>query len=291
MSVIAYAGNAGDRNARAMSGAVALGLRIANDFNAAIDIVASPAPVIEGGWVAQLQAATPNLRLLAAKVRTHLERDDRIVLTIGRCAAGIATLPLISSKFPDAAIVWFDAHGDSNVPENLLTTDMSYLGGMVITGAAGKWETGFGSGVNLANVILVDARDLDPPEMARIEAGEIKLVSVGPGLAERLEQAIDGRRVYIHLDCDVLTAGLLATEYQSPNGLSFDDLRGAYKMLAEHDVLGIEIAEFESCWLDGRPNRPDDLLSSIQPVMEAITRIPVAIWIPSASVTPSLEAD
>lgn len=54
----------------------------------------------------------------------------------------------------------------------------------------------------------------------------------------------------IHRDCDVLDAGLLATEYRSPNGLSYADLHEAFALLANHEVLGLEIAEYEASWPD-----------------------------------------
>lgn len=92
---------------------------------------------------------------------------------------------------------------------------------MAITGAAGEWDTGFEDDLNLANVILVGARDLDPPEKHRIDRGQITLVPLGPNLLPQLEKAVGGHRLYIHLDCDVLDARLIATEYQSPYGLSF----------------------------------------------------------------------
>ncbi|RJG55894.1 arginase family protein [Sphingobium terrigena] len=268
MDVMIYAANAGDRNERGMLGALSLGAEIAHRLDAEARTIGSPVAIVEGGWVDQLKAATPTLRLLARRVAEQLGDSGSFILTMGRCAAGIATLPPVASRYPDAAIVWFDAHGDCNVP----TEDgaMRYLGGMVISGAAGEWDTGFGHGVDLANVILVGARDLDPPELERIDAGQIGLVPVGPDLGRRLARAIRGRRVYVHLDCDVLDAGLLATEYQSPNGLSYADLREAFEILAEHDVLGLEIAEYEASWPDGRPNPPDRLIDAISPVAEAI---------------------
>lgn len=107
---------------------------------------------------------------------------------------------------------------------------------------------------------------MNPPEQKRIDSGQIALVRTGPGLGRRLAEAIDGRRVYVHPDCDVLDAGLIATEYQSPNGLSYADLREAFETLAEHDVLGLEIAEYEDCWPDGEPNNSDRLLDAIWPV-------------------------
>lgn len=158
---------------------------------------------------------------------------------MSRCAASLATLPPIARRFPDAAIIWFDAHGDCNTPVDDCTLALSYLGGMVITGAAGEWETGLGDEFDLANIIPVGSRDLDPPEQERVDAGQIELVPVGPHLGGRLRKAIRQRPVYVHLDCDVLDAGLLATEYQSGAGLSFDDLREAFQVLFEHDVLGL----------------------------------------------------
>lgn len=270
MTVTIYAANAGDRNERGMRGAVSLGTCMADRLGVDAAIVGAPTAIVEGLWETQLRVATPNLCRLARQVADDLEKDGRSILAMGRCAASIATLPLVARRYPDALILWFDAHGDCNVPIEGCTTDMNYLGGMVITGAAGEWDTGFGAGVDLANVILVGARDLDPPEQARIDAGQIRLIRVGDGLAQRLEAVVGGRRIYIHLDCDVLDAGLLATEYQSPGGLSFDDLRDAFEMLARHEVLGLEVTEYEECWPDGRANSPDRLLDAIQPVMDAL---------------------
>lgn len=261
-----YAGNAGDRNERGMRGAVALGTMIGETLGVGSRIVGTPTPVVEGGWRRQLQAASPNLRLLAAEFTNRFDGRARVIGTLGRCAASLATLPLVARRCPDAAIIWFDAHGDSNVPIGA-ASEMNYLGGMVITGASGEWESGFGAGLDLANVILVGARDLDPPERARIENGQLKLIEVGPGLAERLAAAIGNRQIYIHLDCDVLEAGLLATEYQSASGLSFDMLHEAFSVLAQYDVLGLEIAEYEDCWPDNRPNSADMLLDAIKPVL------------------------
>jgi arginase len=270
MNVMIYAGVAGDRNDRGMKGAAIIGARIASEVGFRAQVVASSAPIIEGGWREQLRHASASLRQLRDSLAGQLCAGGRFIVTMGRCAAGVATLPVIARRFPDAAIVWFDAHGDCNVPTEGDADDGRYLGGMVISGAAGEWDTGLGKGLDLANVILVGARELDLPEQARVDCGQIRLVAVGPGLAGRLKAAVGRRRVYIHLDCDVLSAGLLATEYQCPDGLSFDELRAALAALAEGDVLGLEIAEYEDCWPDGRENRPDALVSALRPLIESL---------------------
>jgi arginase len=270
MNVTIYAAAAGDRNERGMQGAISLGTLIARRFEAEARTIGLPRAIVDGGWARQLESAAPDLRVLTGHIAERLDGNRPFILTMGRCAASLAILPLIARRFPDAAIVWFDAHGDCNVPIEGCATDTSYLGGMVITGAAGEWDTSFGDGLDLANVILVGARDLDAPEQKRIDAGQIALVPVGPELGHRLRQAIKGRRVYIHLDCDVLEAGLLATEYQSLDGLSYADLREAFEVLADHEVLGLEIAEYEAAWPDGRPNQPERLMDAIMPVAQRI---------------------
>lgn len=273
MPVIVYAGNAGDRNERAAPGALALGAALAADLGAPIESVGAPMPLVAGGWLAQLNAASLNLRVLAEATARCLQQGAAPILTMGRCAAGLATLPQVAMRYPDAVIVWFDAHGDCNVPVPGPAGETAYLGGMVITGAAGEWDSGLGTGVNMAQVVLVGARDLDPPERARIAAGDIALVPVGPDLPVRLADHVAGRRVYIHLDCDVLSPGLVATEYAVADGLSYAALGEAFAVLAAQEVVGLEIAEFEVCWPDGRPSPTEALVAAIRPVTQKLARI------------------
>lgn len=273
MEIVIYAGNAGDRNERGMRGSVELGTAIAERYGLPARIVGEAVPPVSGGWAKQLQAATPNLQLLSREVAGLLERDGGgMVLTMGRCAASIATLPPIALHHPHVAIVWFDAHGDCNAPGDGDAAAMNYLGGMVLTGAAGEWDTGLGQGLDLANMILVGARDLDPPEQARIDSGQIALLRAGEGLAARLKDVLRGRRVYVHLDCDVLNEGLLATEYQVSGGLEWTELREAFEMLALHRPVGLEITEYEASWPNGAPNDHSQLLFAIHPVLAALQK-------------------
>lgn len=265
MSLIIYAAGTGDRNQRGMQGAVSLGRHIANRLGEIPEVVGSRTTVVDGGWSVQLETALPSLLLLASAFGPDIAAGRRPITFMSRCAASMATLPVVARHAPDAAIVWFDAHGDCNVPA--AGSDTGYLGGMVLTGAAGEWHTGLGGDLDLANVVLVGARDLDPPELERIERGQIRHVPVGPNLAKRLAEAVAGRKVYIHLDCDVLDAGLIATEYQSPGGLSCAELAEAFALLADHDVLGLEVTEYENAWPNGEPSDPEPLRQAIEPVL------------------------
>jgi arginase len=264
-SLIVYRGRAGDRNSRGTAGAQMLGALLARRYGLDTTFVSTPqAPLTTTAWHEQLTAARGDLHAFADALRASMDNGHRTIVTMGRCAAGLATIPVVAERHPDACVVWFDAHGDSNLPHS---NAVPYLGGMVITGAAGQWDSGLGGGLHLSNVVLVGARDLDPHEKELIASGQLKLVEVGPDLPARLSAAVGARDVYVHLDCDVLEPGIVPLEYQVAGGLSLDDLRACATVLAQRKILGVEVAEFESEWLDGRPATPDRLADAIAPLL------------------------
>jgi hypothetical protein len=72
----------------------------------------------------------------------------------------------------------------------------------------------------------------------------------------------------LHLDCDVLEPGIVPTEYRVPGGLSLADLHSVCGVVAEHEVIGVEIAEFQSAWApDGNEASPVELLDAMQPLL------------------------
>jgi arginase len=265
IALTAYIGRAGDRNARAMRGASILGEALAKRTGVLPHQVGTPGQPIAGGWAVQLEAAVSDLEQLGAQIGAILDRDARPLSVMGRCAASLATLPQVARRRPDAAIVWLDAHGDCNAPSE--DAGSAYLGGMVLTGAAGLWRTGLGADMDLGKVVLVGGRDLDPPERARIERGEIALVEAGPDLGARLRDAVGGRAVYVHIDCDVLDAGLVPTEYQVPGGLSLGDLTETCAVLAEREIVGLEFTEFEGEWPNGELDDGRRLVEAVEPLL------------------------
>jgi hypothetical protein len=178
-----------------------------------------------------LAAAFDDMGALAKRLDQVFQLGQVPVTALTRCAAAIATLPVVVRHNPEACVVWFDAHADLNTPQ---TSSTGYLGGMALSGPAGLWRSGLGAGLSVNNIVLVGARDMDPCELALVESGRVKLVP--PGVAswqDALAEAVDGRPVYVHLDCDVLEPGIVPTEYRVPGGLSLDDLRGACAALAQ----------------------------------------------------------
>jgi arginase len=259
---------AGDRNTRAMLGARLLGEALAARVGATPTLIGQVTAPVGGTWQEELAAARPRLRSLVDALDSVFSAKRTSITTLTRCAVALATLPVVARHWPDVCIVWFDAHGDINTPD---TTRSGYLGGLVLTGAAGHWDSGLGGDLDLKDVVLVGARDLDPAERALIDAGAPTLVTAGPNLAQRLRSAIADRAIYVHIDCDVLEPGLVPTEYRVPGGLTFDDLRDACRVLAGNEVVGLEIAELEAAPGDARvASSIAGLLDALEPL---ITRI------------------
>lgn len=261
--LVHFAGRAGDRNASAMRGAATLATLLADRHGTGIVRVGEPAPPLAAGWRVELEAASAGLAALRRTLGEALAAGPAVTV-LNRCAAALGTLPAVATARPVAVIVWLDAHGDCNLPG--LTTS-GYLGGLVLRAAAGLWDSGLGAGIDLADVVLVGARDLDPFERALVEEGRLRLLPPGPGLAARLETAVAGRPVYVHLDCDVLAPGVVPTEYQVPGGLGLAELGEVAAMLAELPLAGLEIAEFEAEWPDGTPGDARPLVDALAPLL------------------------
>jgi len=110
---------------------------------------------------------------------------------------------------------------------------------MCLAGACGLWDTGFdGPRLDPTQVVMCGVRDLDGPERVLLETR-------GVGMVERpseLAGTLGGRRVFVHLDLDVLDPTVLPAQFPAPGGLSDGGLR---TLLAEvsgaAEVIGCEI--------------------------------------------------
>jgi arginase family enzyme len=251
-----------------MRGAALLGAAIGRHLGIKMCAIGAPAmPLAADCWI-ELEAARPHLRQLARRVDSLIGAARCPVTVMGRCASALATLPAVARHRPDALVIWFDAHADCNLPA---TSPTGYLGGMVLTGASGRWPTGLGDDLKLDNLILAGARDIDPAEQALVDSGAIRHITLGADFERQLRAAIAGRPVYAHLDCDVLEPGIVPTEYRVPGGLTLDHLRSAATVIANGALVGIEIAEFEAEWTEsGDPGDPGRLIEALEPLLTKV---------------------
>lgn len=260
-----FQGRAGDHNDLAMPGAKAIGEALERRTGVEPFVIGTPEPALNVGWREELDAAMPALHAVQARFDAVFASGALSVAATSRCAVSLATLPAVARHYPSSCIVWFDSHADLNTPE---ATTTGYLGGLALAAPAGLWDSGLGAGLGLDRIILVGQRDLDPFEEELLERHAIPHIKPQDDLAGRLEKAIAGREVYVHLDCDVLNPGIVPTDYVHEGGLSLDDLRRCCEVIARHPVVGIEIAEFQNSWVpDGEPVSPEPLLDALEPIL------------------------
>lgn len=260
-----FQGRIGDHNNLAMPGAVAVGDALAHLTGVAPCVIGTPEPALNMDWRPELDAALPALRLMQARFETVLASGAVSIAAVSRCAVAMATLPVAVRHHPTACIVWFDSHADLNTPA---TTTTGYLGGLALSAAAGLWDSGLGAGLSLDQIVLVGQRALDPAEQDLINKYAIPHIKPNSDFASDLRKAIAGRPVYMHLDCDVLNPGIVPTDYVNDGGMSLDDLRTCAAVIAEHDFLGLEIAEFQYTWHPGGPAvSPTPLLDALAPLL------------------------
>jgi arginase len=157
-------------------------------------------------------------RAMADEVAAVRAEGHLPVAIVGDCTFSIGVLAALQRETPDFTLVWYDAHGDFNTHE---TTPSDFIGGMPLAMLCGRGEQTIveGAAANVhpeANIILTDARDLDPGEdKAVAESGLIHL----PDVADLTSLTLPDKPIYIHFDSDVLhLSDLSAVNYPAEGG-------------------------------------------------------------------------
>jgi arginase len=128
-------------------------------------------------------------------------RGGRVpVVLSGDCTTSLGVVAGLQRAGRDPRVVWFDGHGDVQTPE---TTSSGYLGGFPVRQLVGGSDRTVPEQLGLRpvpeeDVVLVDARDLDPPEAEYLGRSAIRRVPV-----EELGAVIPPSPVYLHVDVDV----------------------------------------------------------------------------------------
>jgi arginase len=156
---------------------------------------------------------------LAGAVAAEAGRGGRPVVVSGDCMTALGTMSGLQRAGVQAGIVWFDAHGDV---QTLETTTSGYLGGLPLRLLMGYRPELIATRLGLRavperQVALVDARDLDPPEVSYLAGAQIRRSEVGePDVA-----GLPGGPLYVHLDLDVIDSGQLpGLRFPAPGGPS-----------------------------------------------------------------------
>ncbi|WP_214407654.1 arginase family protein [Pseudonocardia lacus] len=150
----------------------------------------------------------------------------------GCCTTSLGTVAGLQRAGVDPAVVWLDAHGDVQTP---WTSTSGYPGGMPLRQLVGGAERTGPRRLDLRpvdehDVVLVDARDLDPAEAEFLASSAIRRVDV-PGLADL---PLPDRPIYLHIDLDVLDAAEVpGVMYPVPGGPPTDAVRAGLRAVLD----------------------------------------------------------
>jgi arginase len=135
----------------------------------------------------------------------------RPLVLSGDCSTALGVVAGLQRRHPGLAVVWLDAHGDFNTPA---ITISGYLAGMSLALLTGRAPELFSEALGLApvaddNVVLADARDLDPAERDALAGSGVRRVPADPAAITAAVGRLGRMPVYLHLDVDVIDSGQL----------------------------------------------------------------------------------
>ncbi len=202
---------------------------------------------------ADLPPGTPWERMAVLYERVAREvaaAGARPLVVSGDCTTSLGVLAGLQRAGRDVGIVWFDAHADFHTEA---TTTSGYLGGMPLALAAGIGTPTLPDALGLrpvppARLVLVDARDTDPPEHRLLaDAGVARRPVSGLSAAD-----LPAGELYLHVDLDVCDPGDLPDLlFPAPGGPPLDDVLGAVgRVLATGRVVAVGLA---ATWHQDRP--------------------------------------
>jgi arginase len=170
----------------------------------------------EAGVIEEATLGEQNLALAT-------DLPERPLVLGGCCCSHIGAIEGLAARHDRLAVVWLDAHGDLNTPE---TSPSGNTWGMPLRMAIDS------GAVDPADVALVGARNLDPPEEEYIDRAG---VHTGDGAVDR---ALDGVScVYVALDCDVFDEREVPSFMPEPGGLSVDEVDALFRRLAAQGTV------------------------------------------------------
>ena len=182
---------------------------------------------------------------LARRVKRAVADGSFPMILSGNCISCLGVLAGLNST--KTGIIWFDAHGDSNTPENTTTNCLDGMGLAIAIGWCHRdlWKKiSCIDTIPETQTILVGTRDLDTVERENLEKSKVGMVVADGikkfGLANLLlprlkDLKLEVEDVYLHIDIDVLDPlEAPGVDFRVPNGLSSKEMVQAIKMVAKH---------------------------------------------------------
>jgi len=186
------------------------------------------------------------------KVKEHAEKGSLPLTLGGDHSLAMGTVSGTMAKYPDACLLWIDAHADINTPDssesgNLHGCPVSFLLGLEGTDVEpfNKWLKPC---LKPEQIVYIGLRDIDPPERRILRENKIKCFSMHDvdrhGIGKVVEMALDyanpnrDRPIHLSFDvdaCDPAVAGSTGTPVLG--GLTFREGHYICEAIAETGCL------------------------------------------------------
>jgi len=192
--------------------------------------VLAPSP----GWQAELATAFELDRLVADAVARSRVSEEVPVLLAGNCNTTLGVLAGLSGARRRIGLLWLDAHGDFNTPDEDTSGFLDGQGLAIVVGrcwrALAARVPGF-TPLPERDVVLVGARDLSSAQVDVLERSDLTWLRPAQGrrpadVAAALDD-LSGRvdAVHFHVDLDVHDPSIApANGFAAPDGLSAADV-------------------------------------------------------------------
>ena len=175
-------------------------------------------PFPEAGIVEAESLEEQNLALAA-------DLPERPLVLGGDCCSHVGAVEGLAARQGRVSLIWLDAHGDLNTPQSSPSGNQwgMPLRMLIDSGA-----------VEADDVVLVGARNLDPPEEEFIRASGLHMGEEG------ISRALDGAGyTYVAVDVDVLEPTEMAVFMPEPDGLTIPEVERVLRAVeARTKVLG-----------------------------------------------------
>jgi arginase len=194
----------------------------------------------------------------------------RPLLLSGDCLASLAVAAGLQRRYREIAVVWLDAHGDFNTPA---ITTSGYLPGMPVAMLTGRAPELFAGPLGLRpvqerNVVLADARDLDPAERDALAASQVRRIPATPAAFGAALSELGDLPVYLHVDVDIVdSAEVPGLRFPVACGPSRSDIENCLTTITTS--ANVVAASFACAWLPEQVGTP--------PAREAIARLAGAL--------------
>lgn len=186
---------------------------------------------------------------LKEKVAEIIREDAFPLILGGDHSISIGTLASIGEKYKNLGVIWYDAHGDLNIPETSPSGNIHGMPLAVNLNIGHPLLTSIGteaSKIKPRNVVIIGARDLDAGEKAFIKKLGLKVFTMHEidrlGMAKVMEETIEYLKhtdgIHLSLDLDALDP-MECPGVGTPvlGGISYRESHLAMEMLAESGAI------------------------------------------------------